>query len=143
MSADHQLLKDSLTLVAPVADELVATFYDRLFAQYPQVRLMFPVDMAPQRDKLLKALVAVVQHYDTPEALLPALTSLGRNHVRYGAEAGHYAAVGQILLGTLRDYAGDAWTPEVARAWERAYTFAAGTMMAAADTVRAEAAGAA
>ena len=49
MSADHQLLKDSLTLVAPVADELVATFYDRLFAQYPQVRLMFPVDMAPRR----------------------------------------------------------------------------------------------
>jgi methyl-accepting chemotaxis protein len=131
-SEDAQLLRDSLALIAPVADQLIADFYDRLFAEYPQVRPMFPAEMDLQRERLLKAVIALVTHYDTPEALMPALTTMGRNHVRYGAEMAHYSAVGQTLLGTLATYAGEAWTPELAGAWERAYTFAAGAMMRAA-----------
>src|SRR5204863_1416266 len=52
---DHRLLQESLGLVAPVAPQLVAAFYDHLFAAYPQVRPMFPVDMQVQHDRLLKA----------------------------------------------------------------------------------------
>lgn len=137
-SEDTRLLQASLNLVAPVADQLIADFYDRLFAEYPQVRPMFPAVMDAQKEKLLKAVIALVTHYDTPEALMPALTTMGRNHVRYGAQAAHYGAVGQTLLATLEKFAGDAWTPEVAGAWERAYTFAAGTMMAAADAEAAK-----
>jgi hemoglobin-like flavoprotein len=129
---DARLLRESLTLIAPVAEQLIASFYERLFAEYPQVRSLFPANMDMQREKLLKAVIALVTHYDTPEALLPALTTMGRNHVRYGAQVEHYGAVGQTLLTTLESYAGDAWTPELAGAWERAYTFAAGTMMRAA-----------
>jgi hemoglobin-like flavoprotein len=129
---DAQLLRDSLALVSPVADQLIADFYDRLFAEYPQVRSMFPENMDLQRERLLKAIIAVVTHYENPEGLLPALTSMGRNHVRYGAQMEHYGAVGQVLLATLASYAGDAWTPELAGAWERMYTFAAGAMMRAA-----------
>jgi len=129
---DARMLRESLALVAPVAEQLIASFYERLFAEYPQVRSMFPANMDMQREKLLKAVIALVTHYDTPEALLPALSTMGRNHVRYGAQVEHYGAVGQTLLATLESYAGDAWTPELAGAWERAYTFAAGTMMRAA-----------
>jgi len=131
-SEDARMLRESLGLVAPVADQLIADFYDRLFAEYPQVRPMFPAVMDLQREKLLKAVIALVTHYDQPEALIPALTVMGQNHVRYGAQMEHYAAVGQTLLATLETYAGDAWTPELAGAWERAYTWAAGTMMRAA-----------
>lgn len=128
---DARMLKESLGLIAPVADRLIADFYDKLFAEYPQVRPMFPAVMDLQREKLLKAVIALVTHYDQPDALIPALSSMGRNHVRYGAQIEHYAAVGQTLLATLEKYAGDAWTPELAGAWERAYTWAAGTMMRA------------
>jgi hemoglobin-like flavoprotein len=131
-SEDARMLKESLGLVAPVAEQLVADIYDKLFADYPQVRPMFPAVMDMQREKLLKAIIALVTHYDQPDALTPALTAMGRNHVRYGAVMEHYAAVGQTLLATLERYAGDAWTPELAGAWERAYTWAAGTMMRAA-----------
>jgi methyl-accepting chemotaxis protein len=135
---DARLVQASLGLIAPVADQLIADFYDRLFADYPQVRSMFPAVMDAQREKLLKAVIALVTHYDQPESLTPALTAMGRNHVRYGAQVEHYAAVGQTLLTTLEKYAGDAWTPELAAAWERVYTFAAGTMMQAAATETAE-----
>lgn len=131
-SEDARMLRESLGLVAPVAGQLVADFYDRLFAEYPQVRPMFPAVMDAQREKLLKAIIALVTQYDQPDALAPALAAMGRNHVRYGTTVEHYAAVGQTLLATLATYAGDAWTPELAGAWERAYTWAAGTMMRAA-----------
>jgi methyl-accepting chemotaxis protein len=130
-TADARLLQESLNLVAPVAGELIASFYEQLFIDYPDVRPMFPTNMDVQQERLLKAVIALVTHYDQPEALLPALTAMGSGHTRYGVRLDHYAAVGATLLATLRRYAGDAWNPEYEGAWERAYTFAAGTMMQA------------
>lgn len=127
---DHLLLQESLNLVAPVAGELVAAFYDKLFTDHPELRAMFPQDLTEQHDRLLKAVIALVTHFDQPELLQPALTAMGRTHVRHGVTLGHYAIVGATLLETLREFAGPAWTPDYAAAWERAYTFAAGTMMA-------------
>ena len=130
--ADHRLLSESLGLLAPVAHDVVADFYHQLFVEYPQVRTMFPANMEPQREKLLKAIIALVTHYDRPNQLTPALTALGRTHIRYGAQLSHYAAVGGTLMSVLRRYAGDAWNAEYEGAWQRAYTWAAGTMMMAA-----------
>lgn len=128
---DQRLLAESLELVAPVADELVASFYNQLFTEYPQVRPMFPARMDGQREKLLKAIIALVTHYDRPEQLIPALTAMGRQHEEYGVRIDHYAAVGLTLLSTLRRFAGAAWNADYEGAWLRAYTFAAGTMMRA------------
>ena len=126
---DAQLLKDSLALVAPVADQLIAQFYDRLFTAHPEVRPMFPAVMDAQREKLLKAIIALVTHYESPEELMPALTAMGKRHATYGVQLEHYAAVGQCLLATLADVAGDVWNAELEGAWTRAYTFAAGAMV--------------
>lgn len=128
-STDAQLLKDSLALVAPVADQLIAQFYDRLFTAHPEVRPMFPAVMEPQREKLLKAIIALVTHYERPDELMPALTAMGRRHASYGVRTEHYAIVGQTLLATLADVAGDVWNAELEGAWTRAYTFAAGAMV--------------
>jgi hemoglobin-like flavoprotein len=130
---DHRLLQESLGLIAPVAGDVVRDFYDQLFEDYPQVRDMFPVVMDLQRERLLKAIIALVTHYDHPEQLTPALTAMGRAHDGYGVRPEHYDAVGSTLLSTLRRYAGDAWTPAYETAWTRAYTFAAETMMHAND----------
>ncbi|GAA5188563.1 hypothetical protein GCM10023322_39520 [Rugosimonospora acidiphila] len=128
---DARLLRESLNLLAPVAHQLVAAFYDQLFATNPAVRPMFPDSMDLQRERLLNALVALATHYDEPDQLVPALTAMGRNHVRYRAELPHYAAVGEALMVVLRRYAGESWNDEYESAWRRAYTFAAGTMLAA------------
>jgi hemoglobin-like flavoprotein len=130
---DHRLLTESLSLVAPVADDLVRAFYVQLFDDYPQVRSMFPVVMDLQRERLLNALIALVTHYDHPEQLVPALTAMGRKHTGYGVRPEHYNAVGATLLNTLQIFAGAAWTHAYEGAWARAYTFAAETMIHASD----------
>jgi methyl-accepting chemotaxis protein len=129
---DHRLLTESLGLITPVAHDVVAAFYQQLFLDYPQVRALFPANLQPQREKLLSAIIALVTHYDRPDQLTTALTSLGRNHIRYGTQLSHYAAVGETLMTVLRRFAGAAWNDEYEGAWQRAYTFAAGTMMMAA-----------
>ncbi|MDG4826649.1 globin domain-containing protein [Asanoa sp. WMMD1127] len=127
--ADAKLLEASLEVVADRADALIASFYDRLFTEYPAVRPMFPTNMSAQQDKLLGAIVALVTNYENPEALRPTLEALGAKHDSWGVRPEHYTAVAGCLLATLREYAGEAFTPEVEGAWVRAYTFAAGTMM--------------
>ncbi len=132
MSSDADLLQQSLKLVASRGADLVDAFYQRLFAAAPGVRRLFPADMSAQRDKLLAAIIALVGNYHQRDELVPGLQDLGRRHVRYGAQPEHYPVVGEVLLATLRDTAGQAWTDEHEQAWTRAYTFAAEVMQQAA-----------
>ncbi len=60
------MLQESLALIAPVADDVITAFYDQLFRDYPQVRPMSPAVMDVQRERLLKAIIALVTHYDQP-----------------------------------------------------------------------------
>ena len=133
--ADHRFLIVTLAAVGPTAAQLVDDFYRELFTAHPDVRPMFPPDMTAQRDKLLKAVIALATHYDRPDQLMPALTAMGRRHAGYGVTIYQFAAVGAVLLDVLARHAAAVWTPAHEAAWTRAYDFAAGAMlMAAAET---------
>ena len=58
MSLDLLALESSFDLVAPRGDELMDTFYARLFATAPTVRPLFAAtDLSPPEDVLLGTLV--------------------------------------------------------------------------------------
>lgn len=122
MGLNVELLRGSFDLVAPRADELTEKFYATLFMRYPQVVPLFQdADMAVQRRKLATALAFVVRNLEKPDALTETLEALGARHIKYGAQAEHYPAVGECLLAALEDVAGDAWNGELANAWLEAY----------------------
>jgi len=128
-----ELLEQSFAAVAPQGNELVNTFYRHLFADFPQVKPLFEnVDMADQKQKLLASLKLVVGNLRRPGTLLPALEELGARHVDYGAQEEHYPAVGQTLLKSLSQVAGDAWTEELQEAWAEAYGKISAVMIAGA-----------
>jgi NAD(P)H-flavin reductase/hemoglobin-like flavoprotein len=127
--SDSSLIKESFTVVEPYADKVASYFYARLFIENPGVREMFPPAMDQQRDRLLGAIVRIVQSADRPEFLENFLEQLGRDHRKFGAKPAHYEAVGRALIAALKRYAGDAWTREVENAWVGAYSLAAGTMI--------------
>jgi NAD(P)H-flavin reductase len=130
--SDSSLIKESFTVVEPYADKVASYFYARLFIENPGVREMFPPAMDQQRDRLLGAIIRIVQAADRPEFLENFLEQLGRDHRKFGAKPAHYEAVGRALIAALKRYAGDAWTREVENAWVGAYSRAAGTMIEAA-----------
>ncbi|HEY0452565.1 globin domain-containing protein [Actinophytocola sp.] len=131
VTAMVQLVRDSFTVVAPQAEKVAEFFYATLFSIAPATREMFPVNMQVQRSRLLRALVHVVQMVDRPDDLIPFLRQLGRDHRKFGVIASHYEAVGMALLAAVKQYAKDAWTDEVERAWAEAYTIMARAMLEA------------
>lgn len=131
MSPDQvQLVQTSFKAVVPIAQQAADLFYDRLFEIAPQVRPLFPADMASQKMKLVAMLATAVNNLHQVDAILPAVRELGSRHRGYGVTVNHYAPVGQALLWTLEQGLGPAFTPEVKSAWTEAYSTLAGAMQA-------------
>lgn len=126
------LVQRSFADVLPIADDVAALFYMRLFALAPSVRAMFPRDLTDQRRKLVQMLTAAVKGLDRPEQLIPVVQDLGRRHASYGVVDAHYAIVAQALISTLEIALGRSFTPAVQEAWTAVYALLATTMMEAA-----------
>jgi NAD(P)H-flavin reductase/hemoglobin-like flavoprotein len=135
---DTTALQDSWKHVAKSGDEVPLFFYSHLFLSHPEVREMFPISMAAQRDKLVTALGAVVSNVDNIDAVVPVLQQLGRDHRRFGATAAHYPAVGASLLATLSYFLGPQWTEQLAADWAAAYGLVAKVMVQAAEEAEAD-----
>jgi hemoglobin-like flavoprotein len=127
---DLQALETSFDLIAPRGDDLVDTFYARLFAAEPDVQPLFAgTDMTEQKTKLLATLVLLRKSLRDLGAVVPKLRELGRRHRDYGANPEHYAVVGSVLIDAMAEVAGPAWRPEYSRAWSEALDVVAGAML--------------
>lgn len=122
MGLEIATLRTSFELVLSRQPNLTHRFYDHLFAQHPEVRPMFSRHARDRQEKMLsEALVAVMDHLEDAPWLTQHLGALGSRHVDYEVTDEMYGWVGQALLTTLAEVAGDAWTPRVEVAWTQAY----------------------
>ncbi|SFF93137.1 globin domain-containing protein [Blastococcus tunisiensis] len=129
---DVPAMRANFAKAAATGDEAPLYFYSHLFLSHPEVRAMFPVSMAHQRDRFFTALGEVVTRVDDLDTLVPILQQLGRDHRKFGTLAAHYPAAGASLLATLEHF-DDEWSPELAKDWTDAYTLVAEVMIAAAE----------
>jgi len=137
VALEVQTLEESFDLVAPQGDELIRTFYDRLFEVAPAVKPLFAnVDMERQRQALLNMLVVLRESLRDLEDIAPDLEDLGARHAEYGAQPEHYPVVGEVLLGAMAEVAGDAWKPEYTAAWQEAYGVVQDVMLSGAAEAR-------
>jgi nitric oxide dioxygenase len=130
MRLDLDALETSFDLIAPRGDELMDTFYARLFTAAPAVRPLFAgTDLRRQKAMLLGTLVLLRKSLRNLDAVVPKLRELGARHLAYGATPEHYPVVGQALIDAMAEIAGDAWQPEYRRAWAAAFDLVAGAML--------------
>ena len=133
MALEVATLEESFDLVAPRGDELIQTFYDRLFETAPAVKPLFEqVDMERQRQALLNMLLVLRESLHDLDDIVPDLEDLGERHVEYGAQSEHYPVVGQVLIGAMAEIAGDQWKPEYTEAWQEAYGVVQNVMLSGA-----------
>jgi nitric oxide dioxygenase len=133
---DIDALETSFDLIAPEGDKLMDIFYARLFETAPAVRPLFAgTDLRKQKAMLLGALVLLRKSLRDLDRVVPTLRALGARHVAYGAEEAHYGVVGSVLLSSMAEVAGDAWTPAYEAAWTEAYGVVAATMLDGAASV--------
>src|SRR5262245_12946482 len=113
MDLNIDALETSFDYIAPRGEELVDVFYERLFVVAPGVRRLFAgVDFKRQNAMLLAALVLLRKSLRDLESVTPTLRTLGARHVHYGALPEHYPVVGEVLIASMAQIAGDAWTAE-------------------------------
>jgi hemoglobin-like flavoprotein len=141
-------LRASIALVGDSGAEIVKAFYAELLSVAPGLADLFPADLLTtdatkgQRDKLLKALIALSDLYDPADTdkmarLDTALKSFGRSHAAFarpdgtvrGATWEEYAAVKEVLFRTLVAAAGTGWRAEWTESWSQAYDYAAAVML--------------
>jgi len=122
-------LEESWRLVAGHGDQVPLRFYGRLFVAHPEVREMFPLSMATQRDRFVAALGHSVSQVGDLEALTPFLRQLAGDHRKFGVQPEHFGAVGEALLATLADFLGEGWTEQLAGDWTTAYQLVASVMI--------------
>lgn len=140
MTLNIDALEASFDHIAPRGDELVNVFYARLFAVAPSVKPLFAgTDLKRQKGMLLAALVLLRRSLRDLDSVVPALRTLGARHVRYGAEPEHYPVVGEVLISSMAQLAGQAWTPEYEQAWTEAFAVVAGAMLEGAESDEAAA----
>jgi NAD(P)H-flavin reductase/hemoglobin-like flavoprotein len=125
-------LKETWALAETLGDDVPLYFYSHLFLSHPELRSMFPVSMATQRDRLVGALGRIVSNVDQLDEVTAFIQQLGRDHRRFEVIAEHYDAVGASLLATLGHFLGERWTDELAADWAAAYGVIATVMVEAA-----------
>jgi hemoglobin-like flavoprotein len=126
------LVQQTWTKVAPNAQVVADTFYNRLFELNPGYRNLFLGDAKLQGKKLTNMLNTVVANLERIEEIIPVVESLGRRHVSYGVTEGDYAVVGEALLSTLEQGLGEDFTDDARDAWTSAYSTLASVMIGAA-----------
>jgi hemoglobin-like flavoprotein len=141
MTLELEALETSFDLVAPRGDELMDVLYARLFASAPAVKPLFArTDLKKQKTMLLGTLVLLRKSLRDLDAIVPKLRELGARHVAYGAAPEHYPVVGEVLIASMAEIAGEAWRPEYEHAWGEAFAIVAGAMIERAESVSMEAA---
>jgi hemoglobin-like flavoprotein len=136
--AQIDLVQQSAAAVDHILEPFTATFYDRLFQEYPSLRPMFTADPADQATKVAAELRRIVGALLEPERFAKQVRSLGARHNAYGAQPAHYRAMGDVLLATFADQLGDAFTPELHDAWAAAYGTIAALMIEAQEAAALE-----
>ena len=123
------LVRQSWAVLEPVAPQVTAAFYQRLFELDPALEARFArVDREAQGRKLTDTLATLVRSLDDPEGFVPMALGLGQAHVEYGATRRHYALFGEALLSTLQFTLEPAWSVDLHDAWAEAYTLLAALM---------------
>jgi hemoglobin-like flavoprotein len=123
-----QLVQGTFEMLVPIADTAVALFYNRMFELDPSLRVLFPTDMARQRQKLIETLATAVRGLETPDEFTAMLRELGRRHVEYGVRPAHYQTMNEALIWMLGQGLGKQFSDEMKEAWLEMYQIVANAM---------------
>ncbi|MGW2187626.1 globin domain-containing protein [Streptomyces sp. NPDC001719] len=140
-----EIVRATLPAVGGAIGEITPLFYDKLFADRPELlRDLFNRGNQAndtQRQALAGAIAAfataLVEHPETrPDAML---SRIAHKHASLGITRDQYPLVHKHLFAAIVDVLGDAITPAVAAAWDEVYWLMANALIAIEARLYAEA----
>jgi len=138
MHLNTDALETSFDQIAPRGAELMDVFYRRLFVVAPSMLPLFlGLDLERLKGKLLAQLMLLRGSLRDLDSVTPVLRGLGARNARYGALPGHYPVAAMLLMSSMAEIAGEAWTDEHQEAWTQAFALVSGAMLDGAHSAAA------
>jgi len=123
------LIVESFDLFKPAIQYSSKLFFDRLAEVEPDLGAQFCDDTNEHSDKLATVLQIAVISVKNLDSLVPMLKLLGSEYRSYGARMEYYEIFGDVLLWTLEQGLGKAYSSEVNEAWATLYGIISEMMM--------------
>lgn len=133
-------IRECFSQLAPRGDELAERFYEALFERQPQLRNVVPTDHWMRARDLLSGLGLLVKNVHRVDAIDYLLHELGAKAQRAGVLPQQYGIARQVMLKTMGEMMGDAWTAEVEADWTQLFNAATSVVLVGGARVRAKAA---
>lgn len=135
MNTQHiTLVKETLVLVQPIADQVAKSFYEHLFELAPHAKKLFTGDMNKQGAMLMTSLNLAMNSIDDLKSILTSIHALGERHLSYGVKAEYYQVAIDSFLWALEHHLGEQFTPAHKEAWTQAFNSIVETMLSAYDS---------
>lgn len=120
---EHLLLRRTGRVIVEEPGRFAATFHRILFTRVPELRALFPDDLALQQHRFAALFARVLDSLEAPDQLAAELDRLGRRHRGYGATFVHYLALGEALIAALAELNGPGFGLQARLAWSRLYSW--------------------
>lgn len=133
-------VRECFDALTPRTPELADRFHARLFALHPQLRALFPRDLASHKQDFAAGLRHVLRNLHRIDSLTPMLMDIGSRQARCGLTPGHFGLAREALLATLRDMSGPHWSPQLEADWTESLNAVVSLMILGAGRRRAHAA---
>ena len=124
-----EMVASTSAVIEESSERFAEAFYDVLFSAAPELRPMFPDDMAAQRAKLVDEVVFLAEVASDLDGFVARARALGARHRHYGVRAHDYDVVLTAMMSALQEILGEGYTAEVAAAWRLLYRLTAETML--------------
>ena len=102
-------------------EELVSTFYDRFFGEYPDYKSLFPGSMDRQMKKMLETMALLARVTEETEITHPHLERVGGKHTQYQLGKQDLDNFKSVFLQVLGEYCAADWTTECQQSWTEAF----------------------
>jgi molybdate transport system regulatory protein len=98
-------------------EEVIRTFYSRLFEQYPDYKPLFSESFERQMGKMLETMAFLARVSDETEITHPKMVKLGERHSQFRLSAEDLQRFKVVFVGVLAQYCGSDWNDECQQAW--------------------------
>lgn len=123
------LVTDSFPQVFAAKGRIGRAMYSELFRRNPELEAMFTSALPRQAEMFVQALALVVKSLDKDLSAQPGVQQLVKQHRRLGITPAHFELMWQALSEALADELGARYTPELSRAWNKAFHAMARVLM--------------
>lgn len=129
-------LRQSFERIVSAGDRFPDLVFATLFDQSPELRSIFPEDLASVKHRFTRMLNWSMAHFHEPQQLRLALLDLGRRHQDYGVKTERYPAMSNAIVKSMSLICADDWNEELDRDWRQTFELMTHHMLRAYRTAR-------